>query len=144
MEFKRRKKIDTYLNIAPLIDVVFLLLIFFMLSSHFVTQPGIKITLPTAAATKLHPEEDIIICITGDNELYLNEEKVTLNNLADKLKIKVDRLKKKNVVIKADEKIELGLAVKVMDAARQAEVEGLVISTKVEHQNTRAPEHQQK
>lgn len=130
MKFNRRKKIGTHLNIAPLIDVVFLLLIFFMLSSHFVTQPGIKITLPAAAATKLHPEKDIVIYITGDNELYLNEEKVTLNNLADKLKITVAKLKKKNVVIKADKKIELGLAVKVMDIARQAEVEGLVISTK--------------
>ena len=131
MEFEGQKKFHTYLNIAPLIDVVFLLLIFFMLSSHFVTQPGIKITLPTAITAKLHPEKDIIISITNDNNLYLNEEEVALDNLLDKLRIKVGEAKKKTVIIKADEKINLGLAVKVMDIAKQAEAEGLVISTQV-------------
>jgi len=132
MEFERRKKVSTQLNIAPLIDVVFLLLIFFMLSSHFVTQPGIKITLPTAVTAKLHLEENIIIFITKDNVLYLNNEKITVDNLLDKLRLKLREAKKKSVIIKADEKIDLGLAVKVMDIAKQAEAEGLVISTKVE------------
>jgi biopolymer transport protein ExbD len=130
MEFEGRKRIRTYLNIAPLIDIVFLLIIFLMLSSHFVAQPGIKITLPTAVTAKLHPEEDIVIYITEDNNLYLNEEEVTLDNLLDKLRMKVGEAKKKTVIIKADEKVDLGLAVKVIDIARQAGAEGLVISTK--------------
>ncbi|MBU4251781.1 MAG: biopolymer transporter ExbD [Candidatus Omnitrophica bacterium] len=132
MEFEGRKRVDTRLNIAPLIDVVFLLLIFFMLSAHFVTQPGIKLTLPTASTAKLHPEEDVIISITNDNDLYLNEEKVNLDNLLEKLRVKLNKSQKKTVIIKADEKIDLGLAVKVMDIAKQAEAEGLVISTKAE------------
>ncbi|MCG2713959.1 MAG: biopolymer transporter ExbD [Candidatus Omnitrophica bacterium] len=132
MEFEGRKRVDTRLNIAPLIDVVFLLLIFFMLSAHFVTQPGIKLTLPTASTAKLHPEEDIIISITNDNALYLNEKKVNLDNLLEKLRVKLNKSQKKTVIIKADEKIDLGLAVKVMDIAKQAEAEGLVISTKTE------------
>ena len=98
MEFEARKRVTIQLNIAPLIDVVFLLLIFFMLSSHFVTQPGIKITLPTAVTAKLHPEEDIIIFITENNHLYLNNEEVTLNNLLNKLKAKITEAKKKIVV----------------------------------------------
>ena len=139
MEFERRKKVSTQLNIAPLIDVVFQLLIFFMLTAHFVTQPGIKITLPTAATSKLHPEEEIIIFITKDNFLYLNNEEVTLNELLDKLKSALIETKKrtKTVIIKADEKINLGLAVKVMDIARQAGVEGLVISTKTEEKDVK-------
>jgi len=132
MEFEGRKRVDTRLNIAPLIDVVFLLLIFFMLSAHFVTQPGIKLTLPTASTAKLHPEEDLIISITNDNDLYLNEERVNLDNLLEKLRVKLNKSQKKTVIIKADEKIDLGLAVKVMDIAKQAEAEGLVISTKAE------------
>ena len=142
MEFSRKKKVSVYLNIAPLIDVVFLLLIFFMLSSHFVTQPGIKLTLPTAVTAKVHPEEDIVIFITEDNELYLNEKQVSLDNLLEKLRMEVEKVKKKTVIIRADEKIDLGLAVKVMDIAKQAEAEGLVISTRTEHQNTGRPERQ--
>ena len=129
MEFEGRKRIRTYLNIAPLIDIVFLLIIFLMLSSHFVAQPGIKIALPSALTARLHPEEDIVIYITEDNNLYLNEEEVTLDNLLDKLRMKAGEAKKKTVIIKADEKVDLGLAVKVMDIAKQAGVEGLVIST---------------
>lgn len=129
MEFERRRKISTQLNIAPLIDVVFLLLIFFMLSSRFVSHPGIKITLPRAVTASLHPEEDVLIFITADDKLYLNEEEVTLENLLSKLKTKLSKVEKKTAVIKADEKIDLGLAVKVMDIAKQAEAEGLVIST---------------
>ncbi len=132
MEFGGRKRVSTHLNIAPLIDVVFLLLIFFMLSSHFVTQPGIKLTLPTAVTGELRPEEDIIISVTGDNDLYLNGEKVGLEELLDRLGQKVREAEKKTVVIKADEKIDLGLAVRIMDIARQAEAENVVISTKVE------------
>ncbi len=120
MEFEGRKEVRTHLNIAPLIDVVFLLLLFFMLSSHFVTQPGIKITLPTAITAKLHPEEDIIVFIAEDNNVFLNEEEVTLENLLDKLRMMLAESAKKTVVIKADEKIDLGLAVKVMDVAKQA------------------------
>ena len=131
MEFEGRKKIKDTLNIAPLIDIVFLLLIFFMLSSHFVTQPGLKITLPTAVTAKLHSEEDIIVFITEDNKLILNGKEVVLDKLRAELEIKLDKAGKKTVVIKADAKVDLGLAVKVMDRAKQAKAEGLVISTKV-------------
>jgi len=129
MEFERRKRVSTNLNLTPLVDVVFNLLLFFMLCSQFVTQPGIKITLPEASTARLHPEEGITISITEDNNLYLNGEEVTLASLLDELRTKVEETEGKTVIIKADEKIDLGLAVKVMDIAKQAEAEGLVIST---------------
>lgn len=137
MEFKGEKKIHTHLNIAPLIDVVFLLLIFFMLSADFITHPGIKISLPTAVSAKLHPEEEIIIFISENNKLYLNEEPVALENLVVRLRAKIEEFKAKTVIIKADEKINLGLAVKVMDMAKQAEAKGLVISTILKEEDVR-------
>jgi len=131
MEIESVKRVKINLNMAPLIDVVFLLLIFFMLSYHFVAEPGIKITLPEAITAKSQLEEDVVIYITKDNELYLNEEYVTLERLLSSLKTKIDKSRKKAVIIKADEKVDLGFAVKVMDIARQAEAEGLVISTQI-------------
>ncbi|MFA6357221.1 MAG: biopolymer transporter ExbD [Candidatus Omnitrophota bacterium] len=132
MEFEGRKKISTDLNIAPLIDVVFQLLLFFMLTANFVTQPGIKLSLPSAVSSKPNQEEGVVVFITKDNELYLNQTKVSLEGLLAELKPKILVAKNKTVVIKADEKINLGLAVKVMDIAKQAEAEGVVISTKME------------
>jgi len=132
MEFERRKKIRTRLDVAPLIDVVFLLLIFFMLSSHFVTHPGIKITLPTAVSAPLHSEENIVIHVAGNNSIFLNGKEVGQADLSEELKPKIDQAAEKKVIIKADQKIDLGLAVKIMDIAREADAQALVISTKTE------------
>lgn len=129
IEFEGRRKIDTRLNIAPLIDVVFQLLIFFALSSQFVVSPGIKITLPAATSAKTQNEQNIVIFITQDNDIYINQEQVGLDALAGKLKVKLLTLKKKAVTISSDEKVGLGLAVKVMDIARQSGSEELTIST---------------
>ena len=132
MEFDRRTKLRTQLNIAPLIDVVFLLLIFFMLSSQFIARSGIRVSLPRASTAESHPGEEIIVSITEDGSLYLNGEDVTLDDLPDKLKAEVAESEEKTVIISADEKIDLGLAVKVMDIAREADARGLVISTEME------------
>jgi len=141
MEFERGKRIRIHLDIAPLIDIVLLLLIFFMLTSNFIMQPGIKITLPKAKTSKPQKEENIIVFITEDNEIYLNERKISIDELKDALEEKLKTVQKKTVILKADEKINLGLAVQVMDIAKEAKAENLVISTEIEHQHNRAPEH---
>ncbi len=131
LEFETGKKVRPHISIAPLVDCVLQLLIFFMLSSYFVIQPGIKITLPTAITAK--PQQDeIIIFINKDNEIYLDDKKIDIGYLKEVLEDKLKNSRKKSVTLKADEKIDLGLAVKVMDIAKQAEAEGLVISTKTE------------
>ncbi|MEW6556077.1 MAG: biopolymer transporter ExbD [Elusimicrobiota bacterium] len=135
MEFEGRKKVRLFLNITPLIDVVFLLLIFFMLSSHFVVQLGIKITLPQAKTSKLHSEEEIIIFISSDNRLYFNKKSITLDSLFTLLEKELRKSERNAVIVKADEKINLGLAVKVMDIAKDAGAEGVIISTKIEEKD---------
>ncbi len=135
MEFERERKIRIHLEIAPLVDIVLLLLIFFMLTSNFIMQPGIKITLPRAKISRPQ-QEDIVVFITKDNRIYFNDREVDIGELKDALKKKLEKSKKKNVILKADEKINLGLAVKVMDIAKQAKAENVVISTKIEHQDT--------
>lgn len=134
MEFEERKKIRMHLDIAPLIDIVFLLLIFFMLTAHFIVQPGIEITLPTAKAAEPREAEDIIISITKENEIFLNDKWIDISELKDSLEEKLELSSKKTVILKADEKINLGLAVKIMDIAKQANAKELVISTKIVHQ----------
>ncbi|MDI6794329.1 MAG: biopolymer transporter ExbD [bacterium] len=128
MEFDRRKRISQHLDIAPLIDIVFLLLIFFMLTANFIMQPGIKIALPQAK-TSQPQEERIIVSISEDNRIYLNESQVDIASLEEALRAKLEEAPKKVVVIKADKKIDLGLAVRVMDIAKGAGAEALSIST---------------
>lgn len=132
LEFEGRKKVDANFNIAPLIDIVFLLLIFFMLTSNFVSQPGIKLSLPIAKETRVYSDDEIVVFISAGSDIYLNEEKILLGNLHGALMSKLDVAQKKNVIIRADKKIDLGLAVSVMDIAREAKAEGLIISTTLE------------
>jgi biopolymer transport protein ExbD len=141
MEFKlqplweERKRVGIELNMAPLIDIVFLLLLFFMLSSSFARPSGIKITLPAARTAKTQPKTALVISINEDNKIYLNGRKVNLMDLLKVLKEEVKGVRRKSLIIRADKNINLGLAVKVMDIAREAKVENLVISTTVRDEN---------
>ena len=91
------------LDIVPLIDVVFLLLIFFMLTSSFVTQPGIKINLPRAVTSEAILEKNLIITITESNVIYLNQQAIELKELLPRLKQAADE--GKSLLIKADRKM---------------------------------------
>jgi len=130
-EFDRRRKADAQLNIAPLIDIVFLLLIFFVLSSHFVTEKGFKIKLPKAVHASSQKSEKITVFIDETNIVYIGDYEIELNLLAQKLRQELSANDEKTVVIKADDGVDIGFAVKVMDIARGANAEGLVISTRV-------------
>ena len=133
MEFERGKRIRMHLDIAPLIDIVLLLLVFFMLTANLIMQPGIKITLPKAKTSKPQEEENIIVFITEDNKIFLNDREIDIDELKDALEEELKTVEKKIVILKADEKINLGLAVKVMDIAKEAKAENLVISTQIEN-----------
>lgn len=131
LEFERCKKADTNLNIAPLIDIVFLLLIFFALSSHFVSHKGFKVKLPKAVHAQTQKNKEVTIFISKDGDILLNDKRVQLESLMAAIKAGLNKAKSKTVVIKADEDVSLGLAVKVMDIAKAANADGLVISTKM-------------
>ena len=130
MRFKRHLKLERTLrtiDIAPLIDVVFLLLIFFMLTSSFIFQPGIKVRLPRAITSEMLSEENALITVTAENLVYYNQRLVTLKELSSTLKtIASARLP---VLIKADRKASLGRIVEVWDICRKEGVSQVNIAT---------------
>jgi len=130
MRFKRHVKLERALrtlDIAPLIDVVFLLLIFFMLTSSFIFQPGIRVNLPRAITSDMLSEENAIITITAENLIYYNQKLVTLKELSSILKkVASARLP---VLIRADKKTSLGRIVVVWDICRQEGVSQVNIAT---------------
>ena len=131
MDFEGAKRIRVHLDIAPLIDIVFLLLIFFMLTANFIMQPAIKIKLPAAKTARTCEEGEIIVFITEDNRIFLNKNELAVGDLKNALKDKMEKMEKREVILKADEKINLGLAVNVMDIARDAGAEALAVSTAI-------------
>ncbi len=129
IQFERRKRIYERFNIAPLIDVVLLLLIFFMLSAHFVTQPGLKLSLPESTTAQPQEEQDIVVYMSQDGRIVLDGQTVALERLADVLKDRLAKSDRKRVVVKPDAHVAVGALVRVMDAARSAKADDVVLAT---------------
>lgn len=130
MRFKRHNKVEhglTQIDIAPLIDMVFQLLIFFMLTSSFIFQTGIKINLPKAITSEVLQEESKVIIISSENVIYLNDRVVTLKELEKVLRLAA---KKNNpLLIKADRRASLGRIVDVWDLCRDVGLSKVNIAT---------------
>lgn len=129
MELYRRKKTVIDLNIAPLIDIVFLLLIFFMLGSKFIADQGIKIKLPAAESAAAQNDKNLSIIISREGTISINDRVVKPGSLEQELARHLDGMHEKNIIIRADKDIPLNLAVQVMDASKKAGAEGVTIAT---------------
>jgi len=128
VKFKRRLSLEKgQLDIAPLIDVIFLLLIFFMLTSSFIFQPGIKINLPKALTSEVIHRENLIIVITDKDSLHINDRLIDGEELSSRLEIA--RKEAKPILIKADRKASLGKVVEVWDLCRAGGIEKINIAT---------------
>ena len=128
LKFKRHLKLDEdRLDVTPLIDVVFLLLIFFMLTSTFVLQPGIKVKLPRAITSEALREKNLVIVITAGGKIYLDNEIVSPDELNTRLEKAAQD--ERAVLIKADRKISLGRVVEVWDLCRDVGIAQVSIAT---------------
>lgn len=130
MKFKRHTKLEhglEQIDIAPLIDVIFQLLVFFMLSSSFTFQSGINVKLPKAITSDIIKEDNLIISITSENIIYLNSRISTLEELKNEL----NNIKGKNnpILIKADRRSSVGRIVDVWDLCRNLGIERINIAT---------------
>lgn len=125
---KRRTEIEKgQLDIAPLIDVVFLLLIFFMLTSNFVFQPGIKVRLPKAVTSEVISSENIVVAVTGQDLLFLNDKPITISQLVSELKVAAKN--NRSLLLKADTGASLGRVVEIWDLCRELGIAQINIAT---------------
>ena len=123
---RRTQTVKGRFDIAPLIDIVFLLLIFFMLSSSFVLQPGIRVNLPEAFHSEVESgNKDIVITLTSYGNLYFNDKIVSVGNLLPLLLKK----KKKSVILRSDQDVHLKSLIQIWDICCQSGVSSIQIST---------------
>jgi len=129
---QKREEISLGISIAPLIDIVFLLLIFFMLTSHFEIITGINIKLPgVTEKTSDQSVDNMIVVIDKKGNCYLKKGKVNLKDLYLRLK-RIAEQKKINLILQADRDVKHGHVVRVMDLANQAGINSIVISAQWE------------
>lgn len=132
MQFKNKPRRKITINITSLIDVLFLLLIFLMVSSTFLEQPGIKLDLPEADSAVVVEQKEYILFVDKNKNIFLNDFPVQLDQLQEKLKETLPNMKDGALILKADQDVSHGLVVRVMDDIKKSGVKRLVIGTKLQ------------
>ncbi|MCP5052099.1 MAG: biopolymer transporter ExbD [bacterium] len=132
MQFQTKKKRKVMINITSLIDVLFLLLIFLMISSTFLEQPGIKLELPEAKSAVKVEQKEFALFVNKDGKVFLNEKEIATDALEEKLKDALPKMKGGALIMKADREVSHGIVVKVMDIIKKSGIKKLVIGTKIQ------------
>lgn len=117
MEIARQKRAPVGIDMSPLIDCVFQLLIFFMLSSSFMT-PMIQLKLPQATTGQSTENQDILLSVDEEGRWYINTKQVSAEELKPELRALIAQSKHKAVTFRGDEKMRYELFVKAVDTAR--------------------------
>lgn len=116
------------MNITPLIDMVFILLIFFAVNASFVKEAGVEIERPSARSAVTQEQANIMIAVTENGEVWVDRQRVDPRSVRGH----VERLHAENpegaVVILADDKSQTGLVIEVLDQARLAGVENVAVA----------------
>jgi biopolymer transport protein ExbD len=130
MGFEQQRRAGSILNLTPLIDIVFLLLVFFMLTSHFIEDQAIDINLPRANSGSEAIEKGFVeVILHPDGALLVNGRPVQVERLEETIKGALHAPGVRFVRLRGDQQARLGLVVSIIDAARSAGAESLDILT---------------
>ena len=129
MKKYRKLGLKARIELTSMVDIVFLIVAFFMLSSTLDKTPAIKVALPDSITADSQVEKDMVVYITKQGRLYLNESEVTKQELGRKLNIMATEQNKELLIIKGDKEIDYSTLVSVMDIAHLAGIENLSLAT---------------
>ena len=130
MKFPHLNKKGASFDLTPLIDVVFLLLIFFMLTTTFVNlENRVKINLPSGDFAAAESSENIIVTITENNTIYLNGKLIDPLKLTESVAAKIEEEPERTVILEADKNVLHGKVIRVMDLLKKGGAEKIAIAT---------------
>jgi len=132
VKFSRTRRQDVVVDVTPLIDIIFQLVLFFMVSTTFVSAPGIEVDLPRSSAdTILREKDDLNLWVTTEGAVYVDDDAVDTIGLRNALRATAQSNPATLVIIKADRAVDHGRVVAVMDMARGFGLTRLAIATEV-------------
>ena len=128
---RTREMEESEVNLTPMLDVVFIMLIFFIVTASFVKESGIEISRPGASTAVRKEKGNILIAISANDQIWMNRRQVDPRAL----RANIERMHAENpqgsVVVQADKDAKTGLLVKVMDAARSAGVKNVSLAADI-------------
>jgi len=128
---RRQQQEESEVNLTPMLDVVFIMLIFFIVTASFVKEAGIDVSRPPAATAERKERGNILVAITENDQVWMDRRQIDPRAL----RANIERLHAENpggsVVIQADKASKNGLLVMVMDAARLAGVKNVSLAAEI-------------
>ncbi len=128
LTFQGRKKLSRALDMTPLIDVVFLLLLFFILTSAFVVNQGLELNLPEASSVAPLTSEPIQIGISKDNLVHIDGKQITPEYLKEYLTMTIQNPSESQALISSDIEVSVATLISVMDAVNLSGITNISIA----------------
>lgn len=128
---RRSKNNSVELNIAPLIDMVFILLIFFLVNTSFVKESGIDVNRPTAATATLQEKAAIMISIDEDNKIFMENREIDVRAVRANIERALAENPEGGVIVISDKMSNAGVVISVMDGCRMAGAENISLAATV-------------
>ena len=119
---------DTEINMTPMLDIVFIMLIFFIVTAVFVKESGVEVFKPKAENAEAQKLASILIAIEADDDIWINRQIVDMNAVRTTVEKLAAEIPRGTVVIQADEKAKAGLWMQVYDEVRKAGVPKIATS----------------
>ncbi len=132
MVFKKRKAEEINISIAPLIDIVFLLLIFFMVTSHFDIAAGVRIKLPKVSqkADEADTDKKVILVIDKSGQIFLKGERIEQESIENIIKKMVTEEGISKMILQADKDVKHGRVIEIMDLSKSAGIQSIIIAAR--------------
>lgn len=119
---------EAQVDLTPMLDIVFIMLIFFIVTSTFVRESGIEVDKPQATNVVNQKDVGIFIAVTADNDVYIDKKMVDIERVQAALEAMLLDKSDSSLVIQADERAFSGTVIQVMDAAKGAGIEKIAIA----------------
>lgn len=132
MKFEISNKPLAVFSYSSLTDIVLLLVIFFLLTSQFVIQTGVKVKLPGSQTNEQAELTQLVVTITSENAIYVGSDQIGIDQLALKLNESLQINYQNNLVIRADKTVQIDWVIKVIDAAKSVGIGKFTIETEKE------------
>ena len=130
MYFKENNKSEIQINILPMIDIIFAILSFFIISSLFLSRiDSIEINLPESSTSIIEKNKPLIISIDSNEQIYFKEKLISINNISGIIKASLGELENSLIILRADASLKHGFIIKVLDELRKIEKLKIGIST---------------
>lgn len=125
---RRQQQEEAQIDLTSMLDIVFIMLIFFIVTSSFVRESGVEVNRPAAASTVSQKDAGIFVAVTSNSDVYIDKRMVDLERVQASLENLLLDKPDASLVIQADELAYSGVVVKVMDAAKQAGVNNIALA----------------